>query len=73
VDGEDGAVRARQQRPAIVKGNTIITRHLGTEILHGITRAAVLIRPQAQMEVERAFAIKRKLRMRRSSPLPRPS
>ena len=43
----------------IVKGNRIITRHLGTEILHGITRAAVLrFAREAQMEVEeRSFTI----------------
>ncbi len=38
----------------------IITRHLGTEILHGITRAAVLrFALEAQMKVEeRSFTIK---------------
>lgn len=43
----------------IVKGGKIITRHLGNEILHGITRAAVLrFAREAQMEVEeRAFSI----------------
>ena len=43
----------------IVKGNAIITRHLGTEILHGITRAAVLrFAREAQMQVEeRPFTI----------------
>ena len=43
----------------IVKGNTIITRHLGTEILHGITRAAVLrFAAEAQMKVEeRSFSL----------------
>jgi D-alanine transaminase len=43
----------------IVKGNSIITRHLGTEILHGITRAAVLrFAKEAQMKVEeRSFTI----------------
>ena len=43
----------------IVKGNTIVTRHLGNEILHGITRAAVLrFAREAQMQVEeRAFTI----------------
>ena len=41
----------------IVKNGTIVTRHLGTEILHGITRAAVLrFAREAQMKVEeRAF------------------
>ncbi|SER68662.1 D-alanine transaminase [Tranquillimonas rosea] len=43
----------------IVKDGTIITRHLGTEILHGITRAAVLrFAKEAQMKVEeRAFTL----------------
>lgn len=43
----------------IIKGNTIITRHLGNEILHGITRAAVLrFAKEAQMTVEeRSFTI----------------
>ena len=37
----------------IVKGNRIITRALGTDILHGITRAAVLrFAAEAQFEVE---------------------
>ena len=43
----------------IVKGNKIITRHLSTDILHGITRVAVLkFAAEAQMEVEeRPFTI----------------
>jgi len=43
----------------IVKGNRIITRNLTNDILHGITRAAVLrFAREAQMEVEeRAFSI----------------
>src|SRR6056297_4180126 len=43
----------------IVQGDTIVTRHLGTEILHGITRAAVLrFAREAQMTVEeRSFTI----------------
>jgi len=43
----------------IVKGNRIVTRHLSNDILHGITRAAVLrMASEAQMEVEeRAFTI----------------
>jgi len=43
----------------IVKDGKIITRHLGSEILHGITRAAVLrFAREAQMTVEeRAFTI----------------
>ena len=40
---EDGHVTEGTSNNAyIIKGNTIITRHLGNEILHGITRAAVL-------------------------------
>jgi D-alanine transaminase len=57
---EDGAVTEGTSNNAyIVKGNTIITRHLGNEILHGITRAAVLrFALEAQMKVEeRAFTI----------------
>ncbi len=43
----------------IVKGNKIITRHLSTDILHGITRVAVLkFAAEAQMEVEeRPFTV----------------
>ena len=43
----------------IVKGNKIITRGLSNDILHGITRAAVLrMAEEAQMEVEeRSFTI----------------
>ena len=43
----------------IVKDGKIITRHLGNEILHGITRAAVLrFAREAQMEVEeRSFTL----------------
>lgn len=57
---EDGFVTEGTSNNAyIVKGNKIITRHLGTEILHGITRAAVLrFAREAQMEVEeRSFTI----------------
>ncbi|MBV0913218.1 D-amino-acid transaminase [Anianabacter salinae] len=57
---EDGAVTEGTSNNAyIVKGNKIITRQLGTEILAGITRAAVLrIAAEAQMQVEeRAFTI----------------
>ena len=44
---------------SIVKGNRIITRALGNDILHGITRAAVLrFAAEAQFEVEeRAFTL----------------
>jgi D-alanine transaminase len=57
---EDGKVTEGSSNNAyIVKGNTIITRHLGNEILHGITRAAVLrFAREAQMTVEeRSFTI----------------
>ncbi|MCA1776210.1 MAG: D-amino-acid transaminase [Loktanella sp.] len=58
---EDGAVTEGTSNNAyIVKDNTIITRNLGNEILHGITRAAVLrFAREAQMQVEeRGFTIK---------------
>ena len=57
---EDGAVTEGTSNNAyIVKGNTIITRQLSNDILHGITRAAVLrFAKEAQMTVEeRAFTI----------------
>jgi D-alanine transaminase len=57
---EDGAVTEGTSNNAyIVKGNTIITRQLSNDILHGITRAAVLrFAKEAQMKVEeRAFTI----------------
>ena len=57
---QDGHVTEGTSNNAyIVKGRKIITRHLGTEILHGITRAAVLrFAREAQMEVEeRSFTI----------------
>lgn len=57
---EDGAVTEGTSNNAyIVKGNTIVTRQLGHEILHGITRAAVLrFAREAQMKVEeRPFTI----------------
>lgn len=57
---EDGAVTEGTSNNAyIVKGNRIITRQLSHDILHGITRAAVLrFAREAQMEVEeRAFTI----------------
>lgn len=51
---EDGVVTEGTSNNAyIVKGNTIITRHLGPEILSGITRTAVLrMANEAQMKVE---------------------
>ncbi len=57
---EDGFVTEGTSNNAyIVKGNKIITRHLGNEILHGITRAAVLrFAREAQMVIEeRSFSI----------------
>jgi D-alanine transaminase len=57
---EDGAVTEGTSNNAyIVKGGKIITRNLSNDILHGITRAAVLrFAREAQMEVEeRAFTI----------------
>ncbi|MFN4157297.1 MAG: D-amino-acid transaminase [Gemmobacter sp.] len=57
---EDGFVtEGTSNNTYIVKGNRIVTRHLGHEILHGITRAAVLrMAAEAQMEVEeRPFTI----------------
>ncbi len=51
---EDGFVTEGTSNNAyIVKDGKIITRHLGNEILHGITRAAVLrFAREAQMQVE---------------------
>ena len=51
---EDGAVTEGTSNNAyIVKGNRIITRALGNDILHGITRAAVLrFAAEAQFEIE---------------------
>jgi D-alanine transaminase len=57
---EDGLVTEGTSNNAyIVKGNTVVTRHLGPEILSGITRAAVLrFAQEAQMRVEeRAFTL----------------
>ena len=57
---EDGHVTEGTSNNAyIVKGGRIITRHLSNEILHGITRAAVLrFAREAQMQVEeRAFTM----------------
>lgn len=57
---EDGFVTEGTSNNAyIVKGGRIITRQLSTDILHGITRAAVLrFAAEAQMEVEeRPFTI----------------
>lgn len=57
---EDGFVtEGSSNNVYIVKGGRIITRQLSNEILHGITRAAVLkMAAEAQMEVEeRAFTV----------------
>jgi len=57
---EDGLVtEGTSNNTYIVKGNQIITRQLSTDILHGITRSAVLkLAREAQMEVvERPFTI----------------
>ncbi|WP_372839724.1 D-amino-acid transaminase [Phaeovulum sp.] len=57
---EDGFVtEGTSNNTYIVKGGQIITRQLGNDILHGITRAAVLrFAREAQMEVvERAFTV----------------
>ncbi|PKQ12403.1 MAG: D-amino acid aminotransferase [Alphaproteobacteria bacterium HGW-Alphaproteobacteria-1] len=57
---EDGHVTEGTSNNAyIVKGGRIITRQLSNDILHGITRAAVLrFAQEAQMQVEeRAFTI----------------
>mgnify|MGYP003681880617 CR=1 FL=1 len=57
---EDGKVTEGTSNNAyIVKGGKIITRELSNDILHGITRAAVLrFAKEAQMEVEeRSFTI----------------
>jgi D-alanine transaminase len=57
---EDGHVTEGTSNNAyIVRGDTIVTRHLGEEILHGITRAAVLrMAREAQMKVEeRPFTV----------------
>jgi D-alanine transaminase len=57
---EDGLVTEGTSNNAyIVKGNRIITRALSSDILHGITRAAVLrFAREAQMEVEeRSFTL----------------
>ena len=57
---EEGLVNEGTSNNAyIVVGNRIVTRHLSHDILHGITRAAVLrFAVEAQMEVEeRPFSI----------------
>jgi len=58
---EDGMVNEGTSNNAyiVTKEGTIVTRHLSNDILHGITRAAVLrMAAEAQMKVEeRAFTI----------------
>ncbi|MEM7074136.1 MAG: D-amino-acid transaminase [Pseudomonadota bacterium] len=57
---QDGQVTEGTSNNAyIVKGNTIVTRQLSNDILHGITRAAVLrFAEEAQMQIEeRPFTI----------------
>lgn len=58
---ENGAVTEGTSNNAyiVTKSGTIVTRHLGNDILHGITRAAVLrFAREAQMKVEeRAFTL----------------
>jgi D-alanine transaminase len=57
---EDGFVtEGTSNNTYIVKGNRIVTRNLSSDILQGITRAAVLrFAAEAQMEVEeRPFTI----------------
>ncbi|WBU64570.1 D-amino-acid transaminase [Paracoccus aerodenitrificans] len=57
---EDGKVtEGTSNNVYIVKGNKIITRELSHDILHGITRAAVLrLAKEAQMQVEeRGFTV----------------
>jgi D-alanine transaminase len=58
---EDGFVTEGTSNNAyiVTRDGTIVTRHLTTEILHGITRAAVLrFAKEAQMQVEeRPFTI----------------
>jgi D-alanine transaminase len=58
---EDGFVTEGTSNNAyiVTREGTIVTRHLSTEILHGITRAAVLrMAAEAQMTIEeRPFTI----------------
>lgn len=61
---EDGAVTEGTSNNAyIVRDGVIVTRHLGEEILHGITRRAVLaFAREAQMKVEeRPFTVEEAL------------
>jgi D-alanine transaminase len=59
VADDGGVTEGTSNNAYIVKGNRIITRQLGTDILHGITRASVLrFAAEAQFEVEeRPFTV----------------
>jgi D-alanine transaminase len=59
VADDGGITEGTSNNAYIVKGNRIITRKLGTDILHGITRASVLrFAAEAQFEIEeRAFTV----------------
>jgi D-alanine transaminase len=59
VADDGGITEGTSNNAYIVKGNKIITRHLSTDILHGITRASVLrFAAEAQFEVEeRPFTV----------------
>jgi D-alanine transaminase len=56
---DKGVTEGTSNNAYIVKGNRIITRQLGTDILHGITRASVLrFAAEAQFEIEeRPFTV----------------
>jgi D-alanine transaminase len=56
---DKGVTEGTSNNAYIVKGNRIITRALGTDILHGITRASVLrFAAEAQFEIEeRPFSV----------------
>ncbi len=59
VADDGGITEGTSNNAYIVKGNKIITRHLSTDILHGITRASVLrFAAEAQFDVEeRPFTV----------------
>jgi D-alanine transaminase len=74
---EDGHVTEGTSNNAyIVKGNTIVTRHLGTEILHGITGppcCALPARRRCGWRSGPSPSTRRRRPTRPSSPRPRPS
>jgi D-alanine transaminase len=73
---EDGFVTEGTSNNAYIVKGKIITRQLSNDILHGITRAAVLrYAAEAQMQIEErpSPSPRRRRRMRPSSPRPRPS